>query len=55
MNNSFYGRTVEKMRERINFDMRDRTDIREAKRSQSKLMVDFKKRAFRKIKLHSFK
>ena len=53
-NNSFYGKTIENIRKRLNLDLIDKSDIHRILNRQSKLSFDDKKAEYEKINLHSF-
>ena len=54
MNNSFYGKTIENIRKRLNFDLIDRSDIHKILNRQSKLSFDDKIAEYEKFSLYSF-
>ena len=55
MNNSFYGKTIEKIRKRLNLDLIDKSDIHKIINRQSKLSFDDKIAEYDKFNLYSFK
>ena len=54
MNNSFYGKTIENIRKRLNLDLIDKTDIHRIPDRQSKLSFDDKIAEYEKFNLYSF-
>ena len=54
MNNSFYGKTIENIRKRLNLDMIDKSDTHRILDRQSKLSFDDKIAEFEKFSLCSF-
>ena len=54
MNNSFYGKTIEKIRKRLNLDLIDKSDIHRILNRQSKLSFDDKIAEYEKFYLYSF-
>ena len=54
MNNSFYGKTIEKIRKRLNLDLIDKSDIHRILNRQSKLSFDDKIADYEKFNLYSF-
>ena len=54
MNNSFYGKTIENIRKRINVDLIDKSDIHRKLNRQSKLSFDDKIAEYEKFNLYSF-
>ncbi len=54
MNNSFYGKTIENIRKRLNLDLIDKSDIHEILNRQSKLSFDDKIAEYDKFNLYSF-
>ena len=55
MNNSLYGKTIEKIRKRLNLDLLDKSDTRRILNRQSKLSFDDKIAEYEKISLFSLK
>ena len=53
MNNSFYGKTIENIRKRLNLDLIDRSDTHRILNRQSKLSFDDKIAEYEKISLYS--
>ena len=54
MNNSFYGKTIENIRKRLNLDLIDKSDIHKILNRQSKLSFDDKIAEYEKFNLYSF-
>ena len=54
MNNSFYGKTIENIRKRLNLDLIDKSDIHRILNGQSKLPFDDKIAEYEKFNLYSF-
>ena len=54
MNNSFYGKTIQNIRKRLNLDLMDKSDIHRILNRQSKLSFVDKISEFEKFKLYSF-
>ena len=54
MNNSFYGKTIENIRKRLNFDLIDKLDIHKILNRQSKLSFDDKIAEYEKFNLYTF-
>ena len=54
MNNSFYGKTIENIRKRLNLDLIDKSDIHRILNPQSKLSFDDKIAEYEKFNLYSF-
>ena len=54
MNNSFYGKTIENIRKRLNLDLIDKSDIHRILNRQSKLSFDDKIAEYEKFNLYSF-
>ena len=54
MNNSFYGKTFENIRKRLNIDLIDKSDIHKILNRQSKLSFDDKIAEYEKFNLYSF-
>ena len=54
MNNSFYGKTIENIRKRLNLDLIDKSDTHRIINRQSKLSFDDKIVEYEKINLYSF-
>ena len=54
MNNSFYGKTIENIRKRLNLDLIDTSDIHRILNRQSKLSFDDKIVEYEKFNLYSF-
>ena len=54
MNNSFYGKTIENIRKRLNFDLIDKSDIHKILNRQSKLSFYDKIAENDKFNLYSF-
>ena len=54
MNNSFYGKTIENIRKRLNLDLIDKSDIHRILNRQSKLSFDDKIAEYEKFSLYSF-
>ena len=54
MNNSFYGKTIEIIRKRLNLDLIDKSDIHRILNRQSKLSFDDKNAEYEKFILYSF-
>ena len=54
MNNSFYGKTIEIIRKRLNLDLIDKSDIHRILNRQSKLSFDDKIAEYKKFNLFSF-
>ena len=54
MNNSFYGKTIENIRKRLNLDLIDKTDIHRILNRHSKLSFDDKIAEYEKFNLYSF-
>ena len=54
MNNSFYGKTIENIRKRLNLDMIDKSDIHKILNRQSKLSFDVKIAEYEIFNLYSF-
>ena len=54
MNNSFYGKTIENIRKRLNLDLIDKSDTHRILNRQSKLSFDDKIAEDEKISLYSF-
>ena len=54
MNNSFYGKTIENIRKRLNLDLIDKSDIHRLLNRQSKLSFDDKIEEYEKFNLYSF-
>ena len=54
MNNSFYGKTIENIRKRLNIDLIDKSDIHRILIRQSKLSFDDKIAEYEKFNLYSF-
>ena len=55
MNNSFYGKTIENIRKRLNLDLMDKSDTHRILNRQSKLYFDDKIAENEKFNLYSFK
>ena len=53
-NNSFYGKTIENIRKRLNLDLIDKSDIHRILNRQSKLSSDDKLAEYEKFSLYSF-
>ena len=54
MNNSFYGKTIENIRKRLNLDLIDKSDIHKILNRQSKLSFDDKIAEYEKFNLYTF-
>ena len=54
MNNSFYGKTIENIRKRLNLDLIDKSDIHRILNRHSKLSFDDKIAEYEKFNLYSF-
>ena len=54
MNNSFYRKTIENIRKRLNLDLIDKSDIHRTLNRQSKLSFDDKIAEYEKFNLYSF-
>ena len=54
MNNSFYGKTIENIRKRLNLDLIDKSDIDRTLNRQSKLSFDDKIAEYEKFNFYSF-
>ena len=54
MNNSFYGKTIENIRKRLNLDLIDKSDIHRILNRQSKLSFDDKIAEYEKFNLYTF-
>ena len=54
MNNSFFGKTIENIRKRLNLDLIDKSDIHRILNRQSKLSFDNKIAEYEKFNLYSF-
>ena len=54
MNNSFYGKTIENIRKRLNIDLIDKPDTHRILNRQSKLSFDDKIAEYEKFSLYSF-
>ena len=54
MNNSFYGKTIENIRKRLNLDLIDKSDIHKILNRQSKLSFDDKIAEYEEFNLYSF-
>ena len=54
MNNSFYGKTIESIRTRLNLDMINKSDTHRILNRQSKISFDNKNAEYAKISLYSF-
>ena len=54
MNNSFYGKTIENIRKRLNLDLIDKSDIHKILNRQSKLSFDDKIAEYDKFNLYTF-
>ena len=54
MNNSFYGKTIENIRKRLNLDFIEKSDIHKILNRQSKLSFDDKIAEYEKFNLYSF-
>ena len=54
INNSFYGKTIESIRKRLNLDLIDKSDIHRILNRQSKLSFDDKIAEYQKFNLYSF-
>ena len=54
MNNSFYGKTIENIRKRLNLDLIDKSDTHRILNRQSKLSFDDKIAEYEKFNLYSF-
>ena len=54
MNNSFYGKTIEDVRKRLNLDLIDKSDIHRILNRQSKLSFDDKTAENEKFNLYTF-
>ena len=54
MNNSFYGKTIENIRKRLNLDLIDKSDIHRILNRQSMLSFDDKIAEYEKFNLYSF-
>ena len=54
MNNSFYGKTIENIRKRLNIDLIDKSDTHRILNRQSKLSFDNKIAEYEKFSLYSF-
>ena len=54
MNNSFYGKTIENIRKRLNLDLIDKSDIRRILNRQSKISFDDKIAEYENLNLYSF-
>ena len=54
MNNSFYGKTIENIRKRLNLDLIDKSDIHRIINRQSNLSFDDKIAEYEKFNLYSF-
>ena len=54
MNSSFYGKTIENIRKRLNLDLIDKSDTHRILNRQSKLSFDDKIAEYEKINLYSF-
>ena len=54
MNNSSYGKTIEKIRKRLNLDFIDKSDAHRILNRQSKLSFDVKTAEYEKFNLYSF-
>ena len=55
MNNSFYGKTIENIRKRLNLDLIAKSDIHKILNRQSKLSFDDKIAEYEKFNLYTFK
>ena len=54
MNNSFYGKTIENIRKRLNLDLIDKSDIHRILNRQPKIFFDDKIAKYEKFSLYSF-
>ena len=54
MNNSFYGKTIENIRKRLNLDLIEKSDTHRILNRQSKLSFDDKIAEYEKFSLYSF-
>ena len=54
MHNSFYGKTIENIRKRLNLDLIDKSDTHRLLNWQSKLSFDEKIEKYEKFSLYSF-
>ena len=54
MNNSFYGKTIENIRKRLNLDLIDKSDIHRILNRKSKLSFDDKFAEYEKFSFYSF-
>ena len=54
MNNSFYGKTIENIRKRLNLDLIEKSDTHRILNRQSKLSFDYKIAEYEKFTLYSF-
>ena len=54
MNNSFYGKTIENIRKRLNLDLIDKSDIHRILNRQSKVSFDDKITEYEKFNLYTF-
>ena len=54
MNNSFYGKTIENVRKRLNLDLIDESDSQRILNGQSKLSFDDKNAEYEKLSLYSY-
>ena len=54
MNNSFYGKTIENIRKRLNLDLIDKSYTHRILNRQSKLSLDDKNAEYEKFNLYSF-
>ena len=54
MNNTFYGKTIENIRKRLNLDLIDKSDTHRILKRQSKLSSDDKIAEYEKFSLYSF-
>ena len=54
MNNTFYGKTIENIRKRLNLDLIDKSDTHRSLNRQAKLSFDDKNAEYEKFNLYSF-
>ena len=54
MNKSFYGKTIENIRKRLNLDLIDKSDIHRILKRQSKLSFNEKIAEYEKVNLYTF-
>ena len=54
MNRSFYGKMIEKVRKRLNLDLKDKSDTHRILNRQSKISFDDEVAEYEKLSLYSF-